>query len=251
MSQGHVLITGGARGLGRQVALYMAQRGYRVTVNYRESRKEALELVAAIRSLRGEAAAIAGDVGRPEEAEGLVRQAEKELGPIHVLVHGAGPFERQKIPVAEASIDLWRAMLEGNLSSAFYLCRALLPGMRTRRFGRLIFFGFAEVEGAPGWPGRGPYAAAKAGLLSLVRTLALEEAPYGITANMVAPGDIRQPWKEKTIAEAEGVAVPEPMGRPGTGEDVARVVSFLAERASGYITGSVVAVTGGLLPLRD
>ncbi|MDI3269735.1 MAG: SDR family oxidoreductase [Bacillota bacterium] len=251
MREGHVLVTGGARGLGRRVALFLAERGYALTINYRESQKEAEDLVEAIRRGGGDAGAAQGDVGRPDEAAALVAKAQEERGPVDVLVHGAGPFERRKVALADTPLDLWQGMLEGNLGSAFYLCRALLPGMRERRFGRLIFFGFAEVEGNPGWPGRGPYAAAKAGLLSLVRTLSLEEAPYGITANLITPGDIRDPWKEKSIAEAVAVRVEEPLGRPGTGEDVARAVAFLAGKDAGYVTGSVVAVTGGLLPLRD
>ncbi|MDA8354350.1 MAG: SDR family oxidoreductase, partial [Firmicutes bacterium] len=132
------------------------------------------------------------------------------------------------------------------LSGAFYCARETVPGMRRRGWGRIITFGFPEVETAPHWEGFSAYAAAKAGLVSLTRTLAREEAPHGITVNMVSPGDIRHPYKEAPIAAARGRREPKnPVGRPGTGEDLARVIRFLAEDDSDFVTGAVIPVTGG------
>jgi 3-oxoacyl-[acyl-carrier protein] reductase len=137
-------------------------------------------------------------------------------------------------------------MVEGNLSSVFYLVREVVPVMRKQGRGRIITFGFAEAEQAPPWPGFGAYAAAKTGLVTLTRTLAQEEAAHGITVNMVVPGDIRDPYKEAPITSARGVRDPRnPVGRPGTGEDLARVVRFLAHPDADFITGAVIPVTGG------
>lgn len=197
------------------------------------------------------AVVLTGDVARAEDAARLVGETVETFGRIDVLVHAAGPFIRDHLRLADTSADEWNRMVDGNLGSAYHLVRAAIPDMRRRRWGRVVLFGFAEAGGAPGWPERAAFAAAKSGLVSLARSLAFEEAPNGVTVNVICPGDIRPPWKEASIAAARGRDDGRtPLGRPGTGEDVARVVAFLCEEDSDFITGSVIEVTGGLSPLR-
>ncbi|MBE3589955.1 MAG: SDR family oxidoreductase [Firmicutes bacterium] len=250
--QGRVaLVTGSATGLGRAVALALAEAGCDVAVNYVHSEAQAEALARAVADLGRRAACLRADVADAAAAEGLVAAVEEQLGRLDVLVHAAGPFLFDRRRLAELTAEEWRRLLDGNLSSAFHLVRRALPGMRARHWGRIVLFGFSEAGQAPGWPGRAAYAAAKVGLVSLARSLALEEARHGITVNVVCPGDIRHPWKERRIAEARGAADERtPVGRPGTGEDVARVVRFLCEEDSDFLTGNVIEVTGGLSPLR-
>ncbi|WP_156320878.1 SDR family oxidoreductase, partial [Bacillus sp. JCM 19041] len=141
----------------------------------------------------------------------------------------------------------WDYMMDGNLHSAFHLLKHIVPAMREQQFGRIVFYGFQGANSAPGWIYRSAYAAAKVGLVSLMKTVSIEEAEYGITANMVCPGNIMGEMKEATIAEArlhkDGDT---PIGRSGTGEDIARTVLFLCEDNADMVTGTVVEVTGGV-----
>ena len=148
--------------------------------------------------------------------------------------------------MSEYSIQEWQYMINGNLNSFFYLAQYILPYMRKQKWGRMITFGFDRSDTAPGWIYRSAFAAAKSGLTSLTKTLALEEAGNGITVNMICPGDIIPTWKEKSIEEAKVVQDESvPVGRPGTGEDIARMVLFLSSDESSFITGSIIPVTGG------
>jgi 3-oxoacyl-[acyl-carrier protein] reductase len=243
------LVTGGVHGLGRAVAWLLARDGMDVVVNYRRSEADAQAFCGELRALGVRAVALGADVSRPQEAEELVRQVEELWGRVDALVLAAGPFreERRSVAWADRGAQAWQEMAMGNVTGTVAAVAAALPGMRQRRFGRIVTFGMDRVIDAPAWPGRGAYAAAKVALWSYTRTLALEEARYGITANMVAPGRIVGPWKEATIAQARAAqdAPRSPVGRPGTGEDVARVVRFLVDPDSDFVTGSVLAVTGG------
>lgn len=246
MGGGVAWVTGGATGLGAMVARKLADRGYSVAVNYRDSKEQAEELVRDLQKSGGKALALKGDVADPEVVKGMVSEIEKILGGVDILICAAGPFLFRRIPTVELKDNQWREMVDGNLSGAFYCVRETVPGMRRRGWGRVITFGFPEVENAPHWEGYSAYAASKAGLVSFTRTLAREEAPHGITVNMVCPGDIRHPFKEAEIEAARGKQDPKnPVGRPGTGEDLARVIQFLVEADSDFITGGVIPVTGG------
>jgi 3-oxoacyl-[acyl-carrier protein] reductase len=137
-------------------------------------------------------------------------------------------------------------MILGNLSAVFYLFKLTVKTMREQRFGRIITYGFQDADHAPGWVYRSAFSAAKVGLVSLTKTIALEEAEYGITANMICPGNILGEMKEADISYAKKIRDPEtPVGRSGTGEDIARLVTFLCEEDSDMVTGSVISVTGG------
>jgi 3-oxoacyl-[acyl-carrier protein] reductase len=246
MSRRVAWVTGGATGLGVMIAKGLADDGYHIAVNYRKSRDAAERLVSEIESVGREAMAMQGDVSSVEDVRRMSRAILDRWERIDVLVCTAGPFLFRHIRLTDLTDDEWREMVDGNLSGVFYCAREVIPHMRKQRFGRIITFGFPDVQNAPSWPGVSAYAAAKAGVVSLTRSMAEEEAPYGITVNMVCPGDIRHPYKEAPIAAARGKKEPRnPVGRPGTGEDVARVVRFLAHPDSDFITGGVIPVTGG------
>lgn len=247
-----VLITGGARGLGRHMACTLAKEGFRVAFSYLNSKDEAGELVRKIGADGGEAVAVQADMAEAAGLATLVGQVEEKLGGVDILINNAGPFIRERRRLADYKPEEIRYLLDANLWSVMELNRLVIPGMRQRGFGRIVHFGYAGAAESRGWPQRAVYAAAKAGLVSLTKSLAVEEAPYGITVNMISPGDIKGDHKEKQIADVTGLQDPEsPRLRPGTGEDIARVVAFLLREQSDYITGSVIDVTGGMDPIRN
>ena len=247
------LVTGSARGLGRMTALRLAELGCDVAVNYVSSEGDAAALVDRLRSLGVRAESFRADVGDPAAPKELVENVERYFGAgVDILVNNAGPFVRERRRFADYTEAEAEALLQGNLLGPMRLDRLVIPGMRERRWGRIVHFGFGRAAEARGWPHRAAYAAAKVALVSLTKTLAVEEAASGITVNMVCPGDIRGEHKEMRIEDVRGLADPESPGqRPGTGEDIARVVAFLCEPASDYVTGNVVEVTGGFDPIRN
>lgn len=187
---------------------------------------------------------VAADVSDADACRNLVESVIQRFETVDVLVNNAGPYIFDHKPLVEHTVDEWRAMLDGNLSAVFFLCKHAIPAMRRQRNGRIINVGFTESAHGAGWPGRSAYAAAKVGLTSLTRTLALEEKQFGITVNMVCPGDITGSNKEKFITDVQsGMGT---VGRPGAGEDVARVIRFLCDEDSDYVTGAVVEVNGGV-----
>ncbi|RAL21495.1 SDR family oxidoreductase [Thermoflavimicrobium daqui] len=239
-------VLGGAKGLGVMVAKGLAQDGYQLVINYRKSRQAAQKLQHELQEIGSDALILQGDVSQLSAVKQMVQEVMHTWGRIDVLVCTAGPFHFKPIPLVELQDHQWGEMIDGNLSSVFYITREVIPIMRQQGGGRIITFGFAGAELAPAWSGYSSYAAAKVGLVSLTRTLAEEEASFGITVNMIYPGDIRDPYKEALISEARGQADPRSrVGRPGTGEDIARVVRFLAHPDSDWITGAIIPVTGG------
>ena len=241
------LITGGATGLGRRTALQLAAEGINIIINYRNSKKEA-ELLAEELSERfgTKNLCVQGDITNYEDCKRIVSQGLKEFTAIDIIVHNAGPYIAERKKMADYQIHEWTYLMNGNLNAVFYLSNLLIPSMRERKWGRIITVGFDRVESAPGWIYRSAFAAAKSGLASLTKTISLEEAENGITANMVCPGDITAEWKERSISESLDVTDSSvPVGRPGTGEDISRVISFLANDDSSFITGSIIPVTGG------
>ncbi|MDD9271305.1 SDR family oxidoreductase [Paenibacillus sp. GCM10023248] len=246
-----VLITGSAKGLGKMTAITLAKQGCQVAVNYVHSAKEANELVAQLHDYGVRSIAVQGDVARREDILRMVERTADELGPIDILVNNAGPFMRERRFFADYEVDEIEYFMRGNLLGVMELDRLVLPMMRQRRWGRIIHFGFGKAAEARGWTHRAVYAAAKVGLVSFTKTLAEEEASHGITVNMICPGDIRGKHKEQTMAEArQEVDGETPVGRPGTGEDVARVIEFLCLPASDFITGNIMDISGALDPIQ-
>ncbi len=238
------LVTGGSRGIGRAIALELASRGYLVGVNYRSSQKEAEDLVRSIRDAGGAAQAYGGDVSDPAQVASLCGAVEKELGPISVLVNNAGIT--RDAPLVRMKDEMWDQVLRTNLNSLFYCIRQVVRSMAKQRWGRII--NLSSVVGIMGNPGQANYSAAKAGVLGLTKSVAREYAPRGITVNAVAPGFILTDMTSvlsESIREEYMKNVP--LGFPGTPEDVAKTVAFLASEDAKYITGQVLHVDGGMV----
>jgi 3-oxoacyl-[acyl-carrier protein] reductase len=241
------LITGGAAGIGSRLAVELAEKGVHLIINYRKSEDRADSLAEHLTRFYGtENITIKGDISKRNECEYIAAEAFKVFDSVDILIHNAGPYIHERKKMTEYSFEEWDYLINGNLNGVFYLSKLFIPRMREKKWGRIITIGFDRAESAPGWIYRSAFAAAKSGLASLTKTIALEEADSGITANMVCPGDIVGEWKEKDIEDAVNVAdTSTPVGRPGTGEDIARVISFLADEKSSFITGSIISVTGG------
>lgn len=234
------LVTGGSRGIGRAIAFTLANAGAGVAVNYRERAEEAASVVDAIHQSGGKAVAVRADVSVASSVQSMVSTIEEQLGPIDILVNNAGIAPTRGIDdITEDDFDRTIAV---NLKSAFLCTQAVLPGMRARRWGRLI-----NISSIGARIGSGSvsvaYAAAKAGLEGLTRGYALRLAPEGLTVNSIAPGLIDTEMG-KPLIEA-GVAARIPVGRVGTGDDIAQAVLLLVQDS--YITGQTIAVNGGSL----
>ncbi len=245
------LITGSAKGLGKMTALQLAAEGYDIALNYVHSQKEAEELCAAVKERGVRCIAVQADICKAEDIERLISTVEHKLGVVDILINNAGPFIRDRKLFSEYTQEDIIMLTQGNLVGTMLLDHRVLPGMRKKNWGRIIHFGFSHAGEARSWPQRAVYASAKVGLVSFTKTLAVEEAPYGITVNMICPGDIRGAHKEMTIEQVSGLIDKEtPRGRPGSGEDVARVIHYLCKNQSDFITGNIMDISGGLDPIR-
>jgi NAD(P)-dependent dehydrogenase (short-subunit alcohol dehydrogenase family) len=245
------LVIGGSRGLGRAVALALAREGCRVLAAGRSAGPLAeLREAAAARGLRLRTAR--GDAAREATARRFVRLAgglsdRGERGgrsAPDIVVHAAGDYWEGPLPAL--TTERWEALVRSNVTSAVAVLRAALPGMRRRRFGRVLFFGVAGGD-APRAAGRAhAYRAAKIALLTIARSAAQEEAEHGITVNVILPGVIRTPGTPARWAAA-AAAARIPARRLGTPGEVARAALFLLAEESGYITGTALHVSGGYL----
>ncbi|MFC7320318.1 SDR family oxidoreductase [Halobacillus campisalis] len=243
----HAIITAGAKGLGRKVTEDFLERGNSVTITYLTDRTKVEDLISSYEDIKERIHAVQVDVTEADDLERLVNETIERFGRVDYLINNAGPyiFERKKL--ADYSTGEWNSMIRGNLDSAFHLLRLTLPYMRKQKFGRIINYGFQGADSASGWIYRSAFAAAKVGLVSLTKSIAFEEAEFGITSNMICPGNITGEMKEASIDIGKTLKDPDtPIGRPGTGGDIARTISFLCEEDSDMITGTIYEVTGGL-----
>ncbi|MFS0862254.1 SDR family oxidoreductase [Fredinandcohnia sp. 179-A 10B2 NHS] len=243
----HAVITAGTKGLGKKVTEEFLKNGCSVTVTYRSDAARVEELKNEWQPYREIIQFIQADITKKEDISHLVSQAMTRFGRIDYLINNAGPyiFERKKL--VDYEDHEWNEMIDGNLSSVFHFLKLTIPIMRKQQFGRIITYGFQDAEHSPGWVYRSAFSAAKVGLVSLTRTIALEEAEYGITANMVCPGDIVGEYKELDIQAVRKMKDSyTPIGRPGSGEDIARIIAFLCDDNSDMITGSVISASGGV-----
>ncbi|HHW91185.1 MAG TPA: 3-oxoacyl-[acyl-carrier-protein] reductase [Firmicutes bacterium] len=243
LAQQVAVITGGARGIGRAIALELARRGAWVVVNYASSRGEAEQVVAEIKARGGEAVGHQADVASLKEACGLVEAALALFGTVDILVNNAG-IARDNL-LLRMKEEEWDQVLQVNLKGVFNCTKASLRPMLKQRRGRII--NISSVIGLAGNVAQANYAAAKAGIIGFTKAVAKEVAPRGITVNAVAPGFIATDMTASLPAEIqEEYRRRIPLGRSGTAADVARVVAFLASPAADYITGEVIRVDGGL-----
>ncbi len=236
------LITGSASGLAVAFARQLARDGYDLALNYRTGKERCEQLAANLSRARGiSAAAFAADMTRAAEVSRLVDDVAARFGRLDVVVHSAGPFIARRKRLTDYTGEEWREMIDGNLSSAFYLFRKAILLMRPQGFGRIITVGFDRVDEAPGWVYRSAYAAAKVGLASLTRSIAHEERENGITANMICPGDIRGRAKESDPPQGEWQSAV----RSPVGGDLARVISLLLHPDAQFVTGNILSLTNG------
>lgn len=233
------LITGASGGIGGAIATVLHGAG--ATVALSGTREDALQALAA--KLGARAHVLACDLGDPAAADALVGRAEAAMGQVDILVNNAG-ITRDNL-MMRMKDEEWRSVLEVNLGSAFRLARGALRGMVKRRGGRIISIG--SVVGATGNPGQANYAAAKAGLVGLTKSLAWEVASRGVTVNCVAPGMIATPMTDALDErQREAVLGRIPLGRLGQSDDVAAAVLYLASAEAAYVTGQTLHVNGGM-----
>ena len=237
------LVTGAARGIGRTTAIALACAGADVAINYQQSREAAEELAGGLRDGGIKAVAIQGDVAEAGQAQSLVAAAEEALGKISILVNNAGVTrDSLTMRMSEEDFDI---VIATSLRGAFLCSKAVARGMMKARGGTII--NVSSVIGRRGNPGQANYAAAKAGLIGFTKSLARELAPRNVRVNAIAPGyvitdmtaGLPDDMKDRILENT-------PMGRLGTPEEIADVITFLASPAAAFITGAVIPVDGGL-----
>jgi 3-oxoacyl-[acyl-carrier protein] reductase len=237
--EGCAIVTGAPRGIGAAIAGALAADGWPVGVNYRTDASSAEELAKSIEAAGGAAVPLAGDICDGEDLERVFSAMEAEHGPVLVLVNNAGIRVDGLAP--QLDDDAWARVVDTNLSAAFRATRRALRPMLRARFGRIV--NIASVVGPRANAGQANYAAAKAGLIGMTRTVAVEVARRGITVNAVAPGLVETRFTEDVNGDALGEI---PARRAGTPEEVAACVRFLVSDEASYVTGTTLTVDGGL-----
>ncbi|MBA2725657.1 MAG: 3-oxoacyl-ACP reductase FabG [Actinobacteria bacterium] len=241
MSSRVALVTGGSRGIGRAISLSLAAAGHRVAVNYRADVEAAKEVATTIEAAGGEVLLVQGDVSKTADVEAMFDEVEGSFGEVSILVNNAGI--RVDGLAIRMSDEAWDKVISTNLFGPFACSRrALLPMLRAR-WGRII--NIASVVGLKGNPGQANYAAAKAGLIGLTRTLAIEVGAKGITVNAVAPGLVDTDLTGD-MADSSVLLSQVPAGKAATPENIAPLALFLASEEAGYINGAVVTADGGM-----
>ena len=240
MSTNVALITGGAKGIGRGIALDLATRHWNIAFCSRTSQADAEKTASAIRERGGQALAIRCDVSDPLAAKHLVTQVEKQWGQIDALINGAGPYHR--VNLFEETAEGWNEMFTGNLHPIFYLAQAAAPAMKARKSGRIINFSMANADQMVSQPDVTAHYIAKAGVLILTRTLAKLLAPHGITVNAISPGFIDS--GSAPSDELAGMTKRIPAGYIGTVDDTVAAVRYLLSPDARYVNGANIQISG-------
>lgn len=238
------LITGSSSGIGAAIAQEMASNGAKVAIHYRGNAQGAENIAAALRDKGAQCAIYQADVSDMEQATNLVKQVQSELGSLDILVNNAGTTRDTLLMSMKE--EEWDTVINTNLKSVYTVTRAALRGMLKSRWGRII--NITSVVGLTGQAGQSNYAASKAGIIGFTKSLAREVASRNITVNAVAPGFIPTALTDVLNEEQRSTILRNtPLGRMGTPEEIAWAVAFLAAERSGFITGQVLTVDGGLV----
>lgn len=238
------IVTGSGRNIGRGIAIALARAGANVVVNGHRDRAAVESVVAEIESAGGRAIAAMADVSRHEDVEGMVRLAEDRFGGVDIAISNVA--YRPKQAFLDIAVEDWHRVLDTNLSSAFYMARAVIPGMRARKWGRII-----HISGFDGFWGhvteRAHNVACKAGIHGLSKALAREFGADGITVNTVAPGaiDTVRDWSQYAHQEKARIEAEIPIGRFGRIEEMAHACLFVCHPDGQFVTGQVIHVNGG------
>ncbi len=237
------LVTGSGRNIGRATVLELARRGADVVVNARTNLAEAESVAREAQEFGARAIALVADVADQEQVNKLVSEAARQLGPIDILINNAGL--RRAAKITEMSVDEWREVVGVNMDGPFYMCKAVVPTMIDKGWGRII-----NVSGLNAFKGRAEWAhvcASKMGALGLTRALSVELAPHGILVNHIVPGafDTLREKNERPTAPLRPAGIP--LGRLGLPEEVAKACAFLASEDASFITGQTIHVNGGAL----
>lgn len=236
------VVTGGTRGIGRGIALGLAQQGAKIALVYRANKAAAQMALRQLQTVGADCLAVETDITQSARAEHLISTVGDRFGRLDILVNNVGEFRWGTL--AESSVEEWTRIFDSNVLTVFHMCRFALPVMRKGRWGRIINLGAVGAERAFGQAKISAYAGAKAAVVAMSRSLALEEAKNGITVNVVNPSNIDE--KDLTLEEARKLKDARyPIGRPPTVDDVAAAVSFFASEEAEYVTGQVVNVSGG------
>lgn len=235
------IVTGGTRGIGRAIVFELMQNGAKVIFTYLKSDESAGIILDEIKELKGEAEAIKADVRSYDEAKRVVEEAINKFGKIDILVNNAGITKDKALMMMEPSE--WLDVINTNLTGYFNMAKACIVTMMKQKSGNII--NISSIAGVVGMPRQVNYSSAKAGELGLTKSLAKEAALYGIRVNAVAPGFIETDMT-KDLKQKDELIKMIPFGRFGKPEEIAKVVTFLASEKSGYITGQVLKVDGGL-----
>jgi 3-oxoacyl-[acyl-carrier protein] reductase len=236
------LVTGGARGIGAAVAVDLARAGANVAICDLYVEAEVAKVLADVQAVGRRGILLRADVVHFDRAAAVVAEVQQELGALHILVNNAG-INRDAVIWKMAEAD-WDAVIDVDLKGCFNYCRAAAPIFKAQRFGKLV--NITSINALRGKVGQSNYAAAKAGMIGLTKTVAKELGRYGVNVNAVAPGFTLTPMTEGMPPEAREAALAEiPLGRPGTPEDVAALVTFLCTERARHITGEVIRIDGG------
>ncbi len=239
------IVTGSGRNIGKAIALQFAHAGANVVVNGHRDKKALDEVVTEIRDMGGRAIAVLADVSKHQDIEKMVKLAEKQFGQVDIAVSNASVRRRQGM--LEMSIADWHDTMNTNLASCFYMARAVLPGMRKRKWGRII-----HLSGEDGFAGhvarRSHVMVSKAGIHAFSKAITIEFGAEGITANTVSPGpvDTLRDWKQYPPGWAKKRVEPIPLKRVATVNDIASACLYLVGDSGGFIAGQVIHVNGGL-----